>query len=538
VTFETLATGLTFPEAPRWHDGALWFSDMHSHAVLRLDPAGAMTTMAEVPGCPSGLGFLPDGRMLVVSMHDRRVLRLDPDGLREHADLSALAPWHCNDMAVGPDGFAYVGNFGDDSAPPAPPKPTVLIAVAPDGQARVVADQLMFPNGIIVVDGGQTLIVAETRSVPGRLTAFRILPDGSLTGRRVLTEFGGGELPDGIAVDADGGIWVAMPFSGQVVRVSTDGAVTRRLDVESPYAVAVGGPDGGDLFVCTAPSWIPEEATRLRGGSVRRTRILPRSRSGLDRHRGGDRPQHLALRDRGPAQFLDDQPVNEGQHAVADTDQILDVGGADHEPGAGQRVPAHQVVDGAPGPDVNPAGRVLHEHDPRFQPEPLGHQDLLLVAAAEQAVQPVRVRWPDIQPLDPLPGRRPLARLVDPSRLGEIRYPAERDVLAHREAGDRRAGMAVGQYQGDSELPRQLGGHRVSVHSLAADGEAHDARNRPAHGTGQQLAPGTGQPGDTEHFAPADLEADASERRITQVTDLKDVLHTPGRWFGRSTGHP
>ena len=273
--FETLATGLTFPEAPRWHEGALWFSDMHAQAVFRLDPAGRMTTVAEVPGCPSGLGFLPDGRMLVVSMHERRVLRLDPDGPRQHADLGELAPWHCNDMAVDQAGRAYVGNFGDDSAPPAPPKPTVLIAVEPDGQARVVADELMFPNGIVVTDGGRTLIVAETRSVPCRLTAFRVLPDGSLTGRRTLAEFGAGELPDGLAVDAAGGIWVAMPFSGQVVQVNSDGAVTKRIEVDSAYAVAVGGPDGRDLFVCTAPSWVPEEAARLRQGSVLRTRILP-----------------------------------------------------------------------------------------------------------------------------------------------------------------------------------------------------------------------------------------------------------------------
>jgi sugar lactone lactonase YvrE len=226
-----------------------------------------------VPGCPSGLGFLPDGRMLVVSMHDRRVMRLDPDGLHQHADLSELAPWHCNDMTVDANGRAYVGNFGDDSAPPAPPAPTVLIAVEPDGQARVVADELMFPNGIAVSDGGKALIVAETRSVPGRLSAFRILPDGGLADRRVLTEFGAGELPDGVVLDAAGGIWVAMPFSGEVVRVSSDGAITERIKVESAYAVALGGPDGRDLFVCTAPSWVPEEAARLRGGAILRTRV-------------------------------------------------------------------------------------------------------------------------------------------------------------------------------------------------------------------------------------------------------------------------
>jgi len=273
VTFETLASGLTFPEAPRWHDDALWLSDMHAYAVLRLDPAGTLTTMAKVPGCPSGLGFLPDGRLLVVSMHDRRVLRLDPDGLREHANLSGLAPWHCNDMVVDATGRAYVGNFGDGSAPPEPPAPTVLIAVEPDGQARVVADELMFPNGIAVIDGGRTLVVAETRSVPGRLSTFRILPDGMLADRRVLAEFGAGELPDGIAIDAAGGIWVAMPFSGQVVRVGPDGVIAERVNVDNAYAVAIGGPDGRDLFVCTAPSWVPEEAARLRAGAVLRMKV-------------------------------------------------------------------------------------------------------------------------------------------------------------------------------------------------------------------------------------------------------------------------
>lgn len=273
MSLETLVTGLMFPEGARWHDGALWFSDVHANVVQRLARDGTLTTVASVPDHPSGLGFLPDGRPLIVSMHDRRILRLDPDGLHQHADLSQLAPWHCNDMVVTSTGRAYVGNFGDDSAPPDPPAPTVVIAVEPDGRARVVADELMFPNGLAITPDGGTLIVAETRSVPGCLTAFPIQEDGSLGARRVLTEFGAGELPDGLALDAAGGIWVAMPFSGDVVRVSPAGEVTQRVKVESAYAVAIGGPDGQDLFVCTAPSWIPEEAVRLRGGAISRMRV-------------------------------------------------------------------------------------------------------------------------------------------------------------------------------------------------------------------------------------------------------------------------
>ncbi len=266
---ETLVEGLTFPEGVRWHDGALWFSDMHAHTVQRVEPGGAPEVVATVPESPSGLGFLPDGTPLVVSMHDRRVLRLDPDGPHEHADLSALAPWHTNDMYVDRHGRAYVGNFGDSSAPPDPPRPTVLLLVEPDGEARVVAEDLWFPNGIAVTPDGGTLIVAETRSVPGRLTAFTVAEDGSLSDRRTLISFDGG-FPDGIAIDTEGGVWVAFPFADELVRVTADGEIDRRLAVPSPYAVALGGPGGRDLFVATAPSWVPEEAAELRGGAVLR----------------------------------------------------------------------------------------------------------------------------------------------------------------------------------------------------------------------------------------------------------------------------
>jgi len=269
---KTLAEGLTFPEGPRWHDGALWLSDMHAHRVLRLEADGTATTVAEVPECPSGLGFLPDGTPLVVSMHDRRLLRLEPGGPVEHADLSGLANWHCNDIWVDSGGRAFVGNFGDGSAPPDPPKPTALIAVEPDGAARIVAEDLWFPNGIAVSPDRSTLLVAESRSLPSRLTRFDVGPDGDLSNRRVLVEFEPGELADGIALDAELGVWVAMPFGNELVRVTAEGEIERRVPIESPYAVALGGPDGRDLFVCSAPAWEPDEAIRLRAGTVRTLR--------------------------------------------------------------------------------------------------------------------------------------------------------------------------------------------------------------------------------------------------------------------------
>ena len=99
----TLIEGLAFGEGPRWRDGRLYYSDMHRHVVETVDLDGSRETVCEVPGRPSGLGWLPDGRMLVVSMTDRRVLRLEPGGdLVEHADLSGLASEQCNDMVVAP----------------------------------------------------------------------------------------------------------------------------------------------------------------------------------------------------------------------------------------------------------------------------------------------------------------------------------------------------------------------------------------------------------------------------------------------------
>ncbi|QCQ93154.1 SMP-30/gluconolactonase/LRE family protein [Rhodococcus sp. SGAir0479] len=276
IAIETVASDLAFPECPRWHEGRLWFSDIYRGVVLRLDPAtGVLDRVVEVPGRPAGLGFLPDGRLLVASVHERKLYRLEPDGaLVEHASLHGIATWHLNDMAVDATGRAYVGNYGDDSAPPAPPFPADLAMVEPDGSPHVVAEQMLFANGMAVTPDGSTLIVAETRATPGRLSAFTIEADGSLVDRRTLVEFDDRNvLPDGIALDAEGGVWVASPFDGQVLRVSADGAITDRIPVPHPYAVALGGADGRDLFVCTADTWIPEDAVRLGSGAVRRLRV-------------------------------------------------------------------------------------------------------------------------------------------------------------------------------------------------------------------------------------------------------------------------
>jgi sugar lactone lactonase YvrE len=207
-----LLDGLLFPEGPRWHAGKLWFSDMQGLQVMTVDLDGNAEKMLEVQCCPSGLGWLPDGRLLVVSMMDRRLLRLDPIGLVEIADLTKLASFHCNDMVVDKKGRAYIGNFGFDLAANAPVKPAEIVLVTPDGKARIVAEELYFPNGTVITPDDRTLIVAETWG--NCLTAFDIESDGRLKKRRTWANLEGA-YPDGICLDAEGAIWVAAPAPRQ-----------------------------------------------------------------------------------------------------------------------------------------------------------------------------------------------------------------------------------------------------------------------------------------------------------------------------------
>jgi sugar lactone lactonase YvrE len=262
----TLLDGLMFPEGPRWHDGKLWFSDMHACRVMTVDLDGNADTVVAVPGQPSGLGWLPDGRLLVVSMTDRRLLRLDSGTLTEVADLSKLATFHCNDMVVDGRGNAYVGNFGFDAFAQQPFRTAAIILVSPEGTARVAADDLAFPNGTVITPDGRTLIVGETMA--SRLTAFDVGPDGSLTGRRVWAELGAA-APDGICLDAEGAIWVASPFTAEVLRVREGGEVTDRVPVATQaFACMLGGPERRTLFVLTAESAVPEEARASKSGRI------------------------------------------------------------------------------------------------------------------------------------------------------------------------------------------------------------------------------------------------------------------------------
>ena len=183
----TLLDGGSFFEGPRWHDGRWWVSDFYRHRVVAVDPGGREEHVMTVEGQPSGMGWLPDGSLLVVSMRDHRILRRAADGaVSEHADVSGLCTGYLNDMVVDRHGRAYAGNFGFDLMGGGDPSPAALIRVDPDGTAAVAAEDMLFPNGSVITPDGRALIVGETAGA--RYTAFTIEEDGSLSDRRVWAQ--------------------------------------------------------------------------------------------------------------------------------------------------------------------------------------------------------------------------------------------------------------------------------------------------------------------------------------------------------------
>lgn len=269
---DTLLTGLAFPEGPRWHEGRLWFSDMHADEVVAMSPDGSRETIFAADTPVSGLGWLPDGRTLVVDMNNRRVLRIERDGgIAVHADLSDIATGHTNDMVTDWDGRAYVGNHGF-AYPGGESRLATLACVEPDGSVHVAAEDLYFPNGSVITPDGRTLIVAETFG--RRLTAFDIQGDGTLANRRLWAPINGGAVPDGICLDEEGAIWVASPTTNDVIRVAEGGEVLDRVFADQGvFACMLGGADRRTLYVLTARSSDREACRRTRSGRIEAVRV-------------------------------------------------------------------------------------------------------------------------------------------------------------------------------------------------------------------------------------------------------------------------
>ena len=273
ATITTLLDGLVFPECPRWRDGNLWFSDCHDGKVIKMEPGGRVLESFEVPGGPSGIGWLPDGDMLFVSIDDLCIYRRSRDGeLSRHADLSGHHRFHTNDMVVDGAGNAYVGEVGfrfDQEEP----RSTCLLLVRPNGAIEVAAEDVMTPNGTVITADNRTLIVAESRL--RTLIAFTRGEDGTLTDRRLFAQLGPDQVPDGICLDEAGCIWVASPRASAVLRVNPAGEVIDELPIEDgrPYACMLGGRDRRHLFICVATGHDPETARRTRSGAMAVARV-------------------------------------------------------------------------------------------------------------------------------------------------------------------------------------------------------------------------------------------------------------------------
>ena len=265
-----LLDGGHFYEGPRWHDGTWWVSDFYAHTVSRVTTAGEATVVVEVPGQPSGLGWLPDGSIVISSMKDHKVLRFADGELSVLADLDGMVGGHLNDLVTDAKGRTYVGNFGFDLMGGGTAAPADLIRVDPDGTVTVAASDLFFPNGTVITPDGSTLIVGETTG--NRYSAFTIAADGSLTDHRFWAEFAKlptaetfgdalGQIvvaPDGCSLDADGHIWVADAMGNRCLRVAPGGAIVEEVRVPGDlgvYACQLGGDDGRTLLICAAPDF-------------------------------------------------------------------------------------------------------------------------------------------------------------------------------------------------------------------------------------------------------------------------------------------
>jgi sugar lactone lactonase YvrE len=280
----TLIDGLAFSEGPRWHDGEFWFSDIHGHQVHRvtLDESGPTlgvksdTIVADFDDSPSGLGWLPDGSLLVVAMESGRLLKVDASGtISEHADCSGLARGSLNDMIVRADGTAYVGDMGarifDEHPDHSAPGQTIM--VTPSGEASCAAADLGAPNGHILTPEEKTLYVGE--SSRGRITAFDVAADGTLSGQRIFADLPPAEgqrisPPDGICLDSEGAVWSADPIAKRLIRVLAGGQVVQTVEFDGAtvVAAALGGSDRRTLLACVTDDWRREGATTRRKAKI------------------------------------------------------------------------------------------------------------------------------------------------------------------------------------------------------------------------------------------------------------------------------
>jgi len=284
-----LLEGGAFFESPRWHEGRWWVSDFYRHGVYTVSTDGTEELVLEVEHQPSGLGWMPDGSLLVVSMKNQRVLRRDRYGsVGVHAELGAFTDSWLNDMVVDGQGRAWVGCFGFDLMAFADPQLAPLMRVDPDGTTSVAAEDTRFPNGTVITPDGSTLILGETAGCC--YTAFTIQADGTLSDRRIWAQLAPapdlGPLqemlpqiaigPDGCTLDAELHIWSADEVGGRCIRIAPGGAIVDEIRVPEGlgcFACALGGDDGRTLLMCAAPDFLETNRAQARDAVLLATEV-------------------------------------------------------------------------------------------------------------------------------------------------------------------------------------------------------------------------------------------------------------------------
>lgn len=266
MKLERLVSGFCFGEGPRWHQDRLWFSDVIGQTVFRLTADARLDEVVKLEDMPSGLGFLRDGRLVIVGMTSRKLFAWDGSDLTEYADLGEQTPYPINDLVISENDHAYVGGWGYDMLGGADAVNSPLYHLNSETKVTMSSGQLAFPNGCVVLPNQEALIVAESNA--RRLSKFRINKQGNLSDQELVAEMSD-VVPDGICQDEAAGIWVSSPETHCVVRLTLDGARTHQIDCErKPYACALGGRDGRTLFVMTADTIDPATCLANRDAAI------------------------------------------------------------------------------------------------------------------------------------------------------------------------------------------------------------------------------------------------------------------------------
>lgn len=248
---QEFVSGIGFAEGLRWHRNALWASDIVQRRVMRVDADGRVETVLSTPGEPSGLGWLPDGSLLVVQMDEHELWRWDGARFSRYCATAPVSRAKLNDLAVDGHGRAWVSNLGFDYETENP-RPTALVAVAQDRRVAVAAEDLWCPNGLAISPTGDRLYVGQSAS--SEVLEFTITAAGELVERRVFGRLPEAAFSDGICLDSEGALWIASPTTREFLRMQRGGRIIHRVSTGDRHAIAcvLGGRDRRTLYCATS----------------------------------------------------------------------------------------------------------------------------------------------------------------------------------------------------------------------------------------------------------------------------------------------